>query len=105
MQLLMIYLSTLSTHPKPMPKHTLFICKSCHCSSEKRPDNPPFDSTILVDKLNSLCAEQFPDNEVEIQPVGCLWACNHGCVVSVASLDKPTYLFVNLTSSRCSRLH
>ncbi|MEP6516840.1 DUF1636 domain-containing protein [Microcoleus vaginatus FACHB-2002] len=47
--------------------------------------------------MNTLGAEQFPDNEVEIQPVGCLWACNHGCVVSVASLDKPTYLFVNLT--------
>ncbi|MEG4349796.1 DUF1636 family protein [Microcoleus sp. LAD1_D5] len=80
-----------------MPKHTLFICKSCHRSSAERPKNPPFDGTILVDKLNTLCAEQFPDNEVEIQPVGCLWACNHGCVVSVASPDKPTYLFVNLT--------
>lgn len=28
--------------------------------------------------------------------MGCLWACSHGCIVSVASLDKPTYLFVNL---------
>ncbi|MEG3846913.1 DUF1636 family protein [Microcoleus sp. herbarium19] len=80
-----------------MPKHTLFICKSCHRSSEKRLENQPCDGTILLDKFNSLCAEQFPDNEVEIQPVGCLWACNHGCVVSVASPDKPTYLFVNLT--------
>jgi predicted metal-binding protein len=34
---------------------------------------------------------------VEIKSVGCLWACSHGCVVSVASPDKPTYLFVNLT--------
>ncbi|MEH1939674.1 MAG: DUF1636 family protein [Nostoc sp.] len=52
---------------------------------------------ILLDQLNTLCAEQFPDDEVEIQPVGCLWACSHGCVVSVASPDKPTYLFVHLT--------
>jgi predicted metal-binding protein len=33
---------------------------------------------------------------VEIKSVGCLWACSHGCVVSVASPDKPTYLFTNL---------
>lgn len=79
-----------------MPKHTLFVCKSCHRSSEKRPENPPFDGSILLDQLNTLCNEQFPSNEVEIQPVGCLWACNYGCVVSVASPDKPTYLFVNL---------
>ncbi|MBD2562255.1 MULTISPECIES: DUF1636 family protein [Nostoc] len=80
-----------------MPKHTIFICKSCHCSSEKRPSKPPFDGDILLDKLNTLCAEQFPDDEVEIQPVGCLWACSQGCVVAASSPDKPTYLFVNLT--------
>jgi len=80
-----------------MPKHTLLVCKSCHRSSEKRPENPPFDGNILLDQLNTLCNEKFPDNEVEIQPVGCLWACNHGCVLSVTSLDKSTYLFVNLT--------
>ncbi|TVP59969.1 MAG: DUF1636 domain-containing protein [Nodularia sp. (in: Bacteria)] len=80
-----------------MPKHTLLVCTSCHRSSEKRPDHPPFDGNILLEELNSLCDKKFPDNEVEIQPVGCLWACNHGCVVSVASSDKSTYLFVNLT--------
>lgn len=80
-----------------MPKHTLFICKSCHSYSKKRPDNPPFDGTILFEQLNTLCAEQFPDDEVEIQPVGCLWACSQGCVVAASSPDKPTYLFVNLT--------
>lgn len=80
-----------------MPKHTLFVCQSCHRSSATQPDNPPFDGTILLDQINTLRPEQFPDNEVEVQPVGCLWACSHGCVVSVASPDKPTYLFVNLS--------
>jgi predicted metal-binding protein len=79
-----------------MPKHTLFVCKSCHRSSETRPENPPFDGTILLDKLHTLWGKQFADDEVEIQPIGCLWAYSHGCVVSVASPDKPTYLFVNL---------
>jgi predicted metal-binding protein len=80
-----------------MSKHTIFVCKSCHRSSEERPENPPFDGDILFDKLNILCAEKFPSDEVEIQPVGCLWACSQGCVVAVSSEEKPTYLFINLT--------
>ncbi|WNN89732.1 hypothetical protein [Gloeocapsopsis dulcis] len=35
-----------------MSKHTLFVCKSCHRSSAERPENPPFDGTILLDQLN-----------------------------------------------------
>ncbi|MGM3307805.1 DUF1636 family protein [Anabaena sp. WFMT] len=80
-----------------MPKHTIFVCKSCHCSSEQRPENPPFDGDILLDKLNSLCVQQFISEQIEIKPVGCLWACSQGCVVAVSSEEKPTYLFVNLT--------
>lgn len=85
-----------------MTKHTLLVCKACHRSSEKRPENPPFDGNILLDKLNSLCGEQFHPDELEIQPVGCLWACSQGCVVSVASHEKPTYLFVNLSPEESS---
>ncbi|MBW4672192.1 MAG: DUF1636 family protein [Cyanomargarita calcarea GSE-NOS-MK-12-04C] len=80
-----------------MTKHTLFVCKSCHRSSEERPENAPLDGNILLDQLNTLCGEQFHADELEIKPVECLWACSQGCVVSVSSHDKPTYLFVNLT--------
>ncbi|YAF95490.1 MAG: DUF1636 family protein [Nodularia sp. CChRGM 3473] len=80
-----------------MPKHTLFFCKYCPLYLKKKQCDRPFDGTILLEQLNTLCADKFPDDEIEIQPVGCLWACNHGCVVSVASPDKPTYLFVNLS--------
>jgi predicted metal-binding protein len=83
-----------------MPKHTLFVCKSCHRSSKRRPKNPPFDGDILIDELNNLCAEKFSSEEIEIQPVECLWACNQGCVVAVSSHEKPTYLFVNLTPEK-----
>ncbi|NJM74022.1 MAG: DUF1636 family protein, partial [Scytonema sp. RU_4_4] len=87
---------TTSTHPNPTAKTTLFVCKSCHCSSQERPKNQPADGTILLDKLNSLCSEKLTSDEFEIKPVECLWACSQGCVVSVSSQDKPTYLFVNL---------
>ncbi|MEH2107913.1 DUF1636 family protein [Nostoc sp.] len=81
-----------------MPKHTIFVCKSCHRSSEERPEKPPFDGDILFDKLNNLCADKLLSDELVIKSIGCLWACSQGCVVAVSSHDKPTYLFVNLPS-------
>ncbi|MBD2253857.1 DUF1636 family protein [Nostoc parmelioides] len=80
-----------------MSKYNLFVCKSCHRSSQERPGNPPFDGNIFLDKLNDLCIDKFSCNELEIQAVECLWACNQGCVVAASHPDKPTYLFVNLT--------
>ncbi|WP_193197126.1 DUF1636 family protein [Nostoc sp. MG11] len=80
-----------------MIKHTLFVCKSCHRSSEERPKNPPFDGDFFIDQLNGLCIQNFSPEELEIQPVGCLWACSQGCVVSICCSEKPTYLFTNLT--------
>jgi predicted metal-binding protein len=88
--------NTSSTHLGCNPKHTLFVCKSCHRSSEERQKNLPCDGTILLKQLNTLCSEKFQFDELEIKPIECLWACSQGCVVSVSSHDKPTYLFVNL---------
>jgi predicted metal-binding protein len=78
-----------------MPKHILFVCKSCHRSSEELAKNQPSDGSILLDKINSLCSTNSSE-QLEIKPVECLWACSQGCVVSVSSPNKPTYLFVNL---------
>ncbi|MDV2998176.1 MAG: hypothetical protein N4J56_007881 [Chroococcidiopsis sp. SAG 2025] len=86
-----------STYPNSTIKPDLFVCKSCHHSSEERPENQPADGTFLLDKINDLSTEKFLVNELEIQPFGYLWACSQGCVVSVSSQKKPTYLFVNLT--------
>lgn len=93
---LMTSINTSSTYSSSMPKHTLFVCKSCHRCSEERQKNQPCDGTILLDQLNTLCSEKFQFDELEIKPIECLWACSQGCVVSVSSHNKPTYLFVNL---------
>jgi predicted metal-binding protein len=85
-----------TTHPNSTTKPTLFVCKSCHCSSEERPKNQPTDGTILLDKLNSLRSKDLTFDDLEIKPVECLWACSQGCVASISSPEKPTYLFVNL---------
>jgi predicted metal-binding protein len=95
---LISFTNSSSKNPNSVAQHTLFVCKSCHRSSEERPKNKPVDGTILLDKINSLCKEKVPSEQLEIKPVECLWACSQGCVVSVSSQDKPTYLFVNLPS-------
>lgn len=41
-----------------MPKYNLFVCKSCHRSSQERPENPPFDGEFLLEKFNNLCREK-----------------------------------------------
>ncbi|MBC1224512.1 DUF1636 family protein [Nostoc sp. UCD121] len=79
-----------------MTKHTLFVCKSCHRSSAELAENQRCDGSILLDKITALSLEKFAIEELEIQPVGCLWACSRGCVVAISSPEKPTYLLVDL---------
>lgn len=80
-----------------MTKHTLFVCKSCRRSSEELAKNQPCDGNVLLDKITTLLStQQFPAEELEIQPIDCLWACSRGCVVAVSSPEKPTYLIVDL---------
>ncbi len=35
----------------PMPKHTLFVCQSCH-SSEDRPKDQPADGARLLEQCD-----------------------------------------------------
>jgi len=77
-----------------MLKHTLFVCQSCHRSSEERSKDQPADGTRLLKHLSTLSTGQ--PNEFEIQPVGCLWICDKPCAVAFSTPHKPTYLFTNL---------
>lgn len=79
-----------------MLKHTLFVCQSCHRSSEERPEHQPADGAQLLKQLNTLTAEQFQADEFDIQPVACLWACGQPCAVAFSAPHKPTYLFTTL---------
>lgn len=73
---------------------TLFICKSCHRSSEDLPEGAKSDGTHLLEQLRA--ANFLETAQVELQSVDCLWLCDHGCVAALSSADKPTYVFSNL---------
>jgi predicted metal-binding protein len=59
-----------------MPKHILFVCQSCHRSSEEQPEeqpeDQPTDGAQLLEQLNTLACEQSQSDEFGIQPVACL---------------------------------
>ncbi|MBW4647012.1 MAG: DUF1636 family protein [Goleter apudmare HA4340-LM2] len=81
-----------------MTKHTLFVCTSCHRSSAELSENQHRDGTRLLEQLNTLSGsgEKLLSSQMEIKPLGCLWACSRGCVVAISSPEKPTYLLVDL---------
>jgi predicted metal-binding protein len=91
----MIFPMIQSKHHNPMPKHTLFVCQSCH-SSEERLEHQPADGKHLLNRLNILSTGQCQSNEFIIQPVGCLWTCDKPCAAAFSMPHKPTYLFTNL---------
>jgi predicted metal-binding protein len=93
----MIWKNTLSTHPELMPKHTLFVCQSCH-RSEERPEDQPADGAQLLEQLNTLASEQFQSEDFVIQPVACLWTCGQPCAAAFSAPHKPTYLFTGLST-------
>ncbi|MCG6137822.1 MAG: DUF1636 family protein [Nostoc sp. LLA-1] len=79
-----------------MTKHTLFICTSCQRSSEQMPEKELKDGKLLLEQIKTLSSEKSTSAQIEIQPVGCLWACERGCVAAISSPEKPTYLIVDL---------
>lgn len=85
-----------------MPKHTLFVCQSCHHSSGERPNNQPADGSRLLEQLNTLSTDQLQFDDFVIQPVNCLWTCDRPCAVAFSAPYKPTYLFTNLPTDEAA---
>lgn len=79
-----------------MSKNKLLVCKSCHRPSEELADGQTPDGTHLFNQLNDLSKAKFGADNIEIEAVECLWACNRGCAIAACSDEKPTYLFVDL---------
>ncbi|PSN12603.1 hypothetical protein C7293_19430 [filamentous cyanobacterium CCT1] len=85
-----------------MPKHTLFVCQSCHHSSEERSKDQPTDGDCLLQQLNTLYNEQPQLKDFLIQPVGCLWTCDKPCAVAFSASHKTTYLLTNLPTDQAA---
>jgi predicted metal-binding protein len=79
-----------------MTKHTLFVCQSCSLTAKQDQPEENLDGNALLNQLLSLYEGWSRQAEIQIQPVGCLCICDRPCAVAIASLEKPTFLFVDL---------
>jgi predicted metal-binding protein len=82
-----------------MPKHVLFVCKSCKSASIQKGDRT--EGSRLFEELLALHQDWSRKSELEIQSVSCLWTCSHPCTVALSSANnKFTYMvFTDLSPS------
>jgi predicted metal-binding protein len=78
-----------------MPPSILFICRSCH-RSQQRPPEQPADGAALCDRIEELHLNWQRQTELEIRGVNCLWTCDHACAVALMAEGKPTYALANV---------
>lgn len=80
-----------------MPKHTLFVCKSCFISV----DQPYFEGQtggeILLKKLKKLHTQWSLASEVDIQTVRCMSICQRPCSAAVSGPQKTAFAFGDLS--------
>lgn len=79
-----------------MSKPTLFICQSCRADHAESSDRPA-DGARLLEHLQDLHQTWARQSELEIQPVECLWTCDHPCAIALSSSEKSTYLIAKIT--------
>ncbi|MCU0535648.1 MAG: DUF1636 domain-containing protein [Hydrococcus sp. Prado102] len=79
-----------------MSKHTVFVCKSCFFSLERRDYLGQRGGKYLCVRLQNLAQDWQLKNDFFIQEVECLSACNRPCVVAFAAPKKTTLMFGDL---------
>lgn len=82
-----------------MTKHTLLVCKSCSATiaHDDVTEDTITEGVLLLQQLQKLHQNEFENNELNIQAVGCLWTCDRPCSVTFACPGKYTYHFVDLS--------
>ena len=78
-----------------MSKSTLFICRSCHHSEQRAPEQPA-DGAVLCDRIQTLHQNWARQSELEVQGVDWLWTCDRPCSIGLAGAHKPTYALANI---------
>ncbi|MBD0337268.1 MAG: DUF1636 domain-containing protein [Cyanobacteria bacterium Co-bin13] len=78
------------------PDHTLFVCTQC--ATVRSNDQPQGKSggQELLDELTRLAAAAQLPEQVSIEPVRCMFACEKSCMAAFSAAGKYTYLFAHL---------
>lgn len=79
-----------------MDQHILFVCTSCESAHRTKQAIRVSGGQRLLNQLLALHKDSPLQEELSIQPVECLSACEQPCVIALIATDKPTYLYGNL---------
>ncbi|HWL79791.1 MAG TPA: DUF1636 domain-containing protein [Roseomonas sp.] len=80
---------------EPAPKPRLVVCTTCRGGRPLAEGEIP-PGRLLHDALAAALAAH-PAPPVELHPVTCLAACDHGCTAAMSTPGKWTYLLGHLT--------
>jgi len=84
-----------------MSKVTLFICQSCRADHDHKTELPA-EGKLLFDQIQTLQQEGTAHADVDLQPVRCLWTCDHPCAIALSSTHKSTYLVANIATTEAT---
>ncbi|MBW4443904.1 MAG: DUF1636 domain-containing protein [Plectolyngbya sp. WJT66-NPBG17] len=72
-----------------MTQHTLFVCVLCRSSEAELTVKQPAGQA-LFDRLNEALADN--QDEIVLQPVRCMAACQHACALAFSAPNKLTFM-------------
>ncbi|RUT00373.1 metal-binding protein [Dulcicalothrix desertica PCC 7102] len=79
-----------------MTAHTIFVCTTCASTWENGKRVGESGGEKLLKRLQQ-DNQNSQNQEIKIQAVECMSACNRSCVICFASKDKYTYLFGDIS--------
>ncbi len=85
-----------------MKTHALIVCKSCGFSADEETREGETGGAYLLKHLHALYKQWPRNDELVIEPTGCLCICDHPCAIAFVGTDKPTYLFADLDPTSCA---
>lgn len=85
-----------------MTAHTIFVCTTCASKWENGTRVGESGGEKLLKRLQ-YDYQNLQDQEIKIQPVECMSACNRSCVICFAAQDKYTYLFGDISPDLSSK--
>ncbi len=78
-----------------MQQHILFVCTSCESAHRTKQAIRVSGGQRLLNQLLTLYKDS-PLEDLSIEPVECLSACEKPCAIALIAADKPTYLYGDL---------
>lgn len=79
-----------------MHQHIMFVCTSCASAHRTKQAIRVSGGERLLGQLQALHQGSPLQEELSIQPVECLSACEKDCAIALIASGKPTYLFGSL---------